>query len=333
MEYSFAYRTYRLPMRTPLRTAHGLWAEREGILIRLEDGNGDVGFGEIAPIPWFGTETLAEAEETCRKFGDRITAAVLDTVPARMGTVRFALAAALGRAGSPSVTPRVPLTALLPAGKAALAALPARLEAGFLSFKWKVGVGTPDEELGLLDELLAVLPAYAKLRLDANGAWSRRQAERWLTRCADRPVEFVEQPVNPTDEAALHGLAEDYPVKLALDESVTRLDEARRWQAEGWPGIYVLKPALAGPLEDLAAWVVATQADVVLSSAIETALGRAAILRFALRHHAVLLRRSPGFGVGEIFGDRRWDGPFLGSVLDESWVASVNPEELWSALA
>jgi O-succinylbenzoate synthase len=269
----------------------------------------------------------------CGKFGDQLTAAALDQVPARMGAVRFALATALGRAGVPSATPRVPLTALLPAGKAALTALSGRLEAGFLSFKWKVGVETPDQELGLLDELLAVLPAYAKLRLDANGSWNRRQAERWLARCADRPVEFVEQPVAPADEAALHGLAEDYPVKIALDESVTRLDEARRWQAEGWPGIYVLKPALAGPLEDMAAWVVATQADVVLSSAIETALGRAAILRFALRHHAVLLRRSPGFGIGEVFGDRRWDGPFLGAVLDESWVAGVNPEELWNALA
>jgi len=333
MEYSFSFRPYRLPLRTPLRTAHGPWTEREGILVRLEDEKGKVGFGEIAPIPWFGTETLAEAEEICRKFGDKVTAEMLDQVPARMGAVRFALAAALSRPGVPSATPRVPVTALLPAGKAALAALPTRIEAGFLSFKWKVGVESPDEELGLLDELVAALPDYAKLRLDANGAWNRQQAGRWLTRCADRPIEFVEQPVAPSDEATLHGLAEDYPVKLALDESVTRLDEARRWQAEGWSGIFVLKPALAGQLEEVAAWVVATQADVVLSSAIETALGRAAILRFALRHHAVLLRRSPGFGIGDVFGDRRWDGPFLGAVMDESWVAAINPEELWNALS
>ena len=41
-------------------------------------------------------------------------------------------------------------------------------------------------------------------------------------------------------------------------------------------GEYELWAALAGPLEDVAAWVVANGADVVLSSAIETALGRAA---------------------------------------------------------
>jgi O-succinylbenzoate synthase len=95
----------------------------------------------------------------------------------------------------------------------------------------------------------------------------------------------------------------------------------------------VIKPAIAGPLEELAAWMLASQADVVLSSAIETALGRAAILRFALRHHTALLQRSPGFGIGEVFGDARWDGAFLGAVLDEGWFKTVNPEELWNALS
>jgi O-succinylbenzoate synthase len=258
----------------------------------------------------------------------------LQQVSNRMGAVRFALAAAQSRpADAWTSAPRVPLTALLPAGRTALAALAARLEAGWLSFKWKVGVETADQELGLLDELLAVMPGYAKLRLDANGAWNRKTAERWLARCADRPIEFVEQPVPPDDESALHGLAEDFPVKLALDESITQLAEARRWQAEGWPGVFVIKPALAGPLDELAAWMVASDADVVLSSAIETALGRAAILRFALRHHTALLRRSPGFGVGELFGDPRWDGPFLGAVLDEGWFKTIDPEAMWNALS
>ena len=39
-----------------------------------------------------------------------------------------------------------------------------------------------------------------------------------------------------------------------------------------------------------------------------------------------------GFGVGEVFGDRRWDGPVLGPVLDRSWVEGVNAEAMWTAL-
>ena len=350
MSYRFSHQPYRLPLRVPLRTAHGAWTERDGIIVRLEDEAGRVGFGEIAPLPWFGTETLAEALEICGKFGSAVDDEVLDAVPVRFGCVRFALAAAKveverglrtrlvksteqqtrPEAGFHPVTTRLPVAALLPAGREALAALPPKLEAGFLSFKWKVGVGAMDDELGILDDLLAALPAYATLRLDANGAWDRRQAAKWLARCAGRPVEFVEQPAKPGDEATLLGLAADYPVTLALDESVTGLAAAQRWQGLGWRGVFVIKPALAGPLEEIATWVAATKADIVLSSAIETALGRSAILHAALS--LPLTKRALGFGVDGIFGDRRWDGPLLGAVLDRSWVEAVNPEELWTAL-
>ncbi len=333
MLYGFQFRPYRLPLRAALRTAHGHWTEREGILIRLESETGQVGYGEIAPISWFGTETLAEAEEICRKFGASVADEVLDAVPARFGCVRFALAQARSGCCQPIVdnqATRLPVAALLPAGREALAVLPAKVEAGYLSLKWKVGVGAVDDELGIFDDLLAALPAYAKLRLDANGAWDRRQAAKWLARCAERRVEFVEQPVKPADEAALLGLAADFPVTLALDESVTGLAAAQRWQAQGWPGVFVIKPALVGPLDELAAWVAATKADIVLSSAIETALGRAAILRAALTQP--LTSRALGFGIDGVFGDRRWDGPFLGPVLDRSWLEGVNPDEMWDFL-
>ncbi len=330
MVYRFDYKTYRLPLRAPLRTAHGPWMEREGIIVRLEDESGRVGFGEIAPIPWFGTETLAGAEETCRKFGAKVASEVLDAVPEQMGCVRFALEQAREQPGKAAATTRLPVAALLPAGGDALKALPVKLGAGFLAFKWKVGVGAVDEELGLLDDLLTLLPAHAKLRLDANGVWNRREAGRWLGRCAGRPVEFVEQPVTPEDEDTLLGLARDFPVTLALDESVVRLAEARRWQGLGWPGVFVIKPALAGSLDELAKWILATKADVVLSSAIETALGRSAILRAALGRS--LTKRALGFGAGDVFGGRRWDGPAIGPLADASCIATNPGEELWNAL-
>ena len=94
--------------------------------------------------------------------------------------------------------------------------------------------------------------------------------------------------------------------------------------------MYVIKPAIAGPLDELAAWAQASKADIVLSSAIETALGRAAILRFAFAHE--LTKRAVGFGVGEIFGDRLWDGPIIGPLIDVGWSTTINPEELWNAL-
>ena len=330
MRYRFSHKTYRRPLARPLRTAHGNWTEREGLVLRLEDENGRAGFGEVAPIPWLGTETLAAAEAACASLGATVADEVLDAVPARLGCVRFALAQARSEPAAPVAATRLPVAALLPAGIAALAALREKLAAGFLVFKWKVGVGALDDELGLLDEILGGMPAHTKLRLDANGGWSRREAAHWLDRCAGRPIEFVEQPVAPVDEDALRGLAEDFPVTLALDESVLHLTDARRWQGLGWPGVFVVKPALAGPLAEVAAWIVATKADVVFSSAIETALGRSAILRLALQPGQTA--RALGFGVDGIFGDRCWDGPHLGPVADVSGIAPDAGAEIWSAL-
>lgn len=330
MSYRFSYKSYRLPLKTTLRTAHGWWAEREGLIVRLEDETGWAGYGEVAPIPWFGTETLREAEAVCDGFGGLVLDQTLDEIPGRFGCVRFALAQARARAPEKTAMQRLPVAALLPAGRNALNGLRGKLESGYLAFKWKVGVGAVDDELGVLDDLLAQLPGHVKLRLDANGAWNRREAARWLTRCAERPIEFVEQPVGTSDEGALPGLAGDYPVKLALDESVVRLAEARRWQDMGWPGVFVIKPALAGRPDEVADWIQATGADVVFSSAIETSLARSAILRMALSRG--LTRRALGFGVGGAFGDRKWDGPEIGPLADESCIEVDGGEALWNAL-
>jgi O-succinylbenzoate synthase len=200
-----------------------------------------------------------------------------------------------------------------------------------LAFKGKVGVGEADDELGLLDDLLARLPAHVKLRLDANGSWTRRQAQQWLQRCADRPIEFIEQPVAPTEVDTLLGLARDYPVTLALDESVVRLNEARRWQGLGWPGVFVIKPALVGPLSELAEWIITSKADVVISSAIESALARHSILRLVLTQS--LTQRALGFGLGEVFGQRTWDGAILGPLADGTLFTANPGEALWNELS
>lgn len=355
MPFLFQHRPYRFPLRAPLRTAHGSWTDREGLLVRIEAADGRVGYGEVAPIPWFGTETLAEAAEVCAGMRGRIGPDVLAAIPEKFGCVRFAVACALesvtdtGALGvtrpSPAIgTPevgrvipnpppssRIPVAALLTAGKAALAELPAKLESGFLAFKWKVAVQRPEEELAIFDDLLSTLPSYAKLRIDANGGWDRRQATRWLERCAERPVELVEQPLAPADVAGLRGLAEDFPVTLALDESVVRLSDARRWQSTGWRGVFVLKPALCGPLREIESWAREAKADIVLSSAIETVVGRAAILRWALR--SGVSKRALGFGIGEAFASYPANGPILGALLDATWGEHLDPPEIWDKLA
>ncbi len=356
MRVRFQFRRYRLAFRAAVRTAHGVWTEREGVIVRVSDEAGNSGLGEAACLPWFGTETVDEAEAACGKFDEWIEAEALGELPVGLVCLRNAVAAARGelaavmvrgtgearRAGEGRVKdpPYLGVAALLPAGRAVLEALGPKAEAGFRVFKWKVGVGDVADELGLFDDVCAALPSGAKLRLDANGAWDRRKAERWLERCADRPVEFVEQPCfaeaaqgeaqQRKAEDVLRGLAEDWPTPIALDESLVSAGDVERWIGDGWRGVWVVKPSLFGDVAGVLAQLEKAKASVVFSSSLETAVGARAALTWAFGWKGEA--RALGFGVWPLFQDARCDGPYAAPFIRPADVARIDAEAVWNAI-
>ncbi len=341
--HRLAYRRYALPLRAPLRTAHGLWTVREGLLLRAESSDGRVGYGEAAPIRGFGRETVDVDETLLQALGDTVDDAWLERVPVEWGALRQALGTALGT--TPTVAARrehLPVAALLPAGIEALKRIEPLAESGFRTFKWKVGVGDAADEIALLDDLLARMPEGGKLRLDANGAWDRRIAERWLARCADYPIEHVEQPIAADDRKAtdlLLGLAGDYPTPIALDESLVGEGDLERWLGAGWPGVFVVKPSLLGDPVSALARLQSARARVVFSSALETAIGAQQALRMAFSWAGEGEAaagggrvRALGFGVWPLFADARFDGPALAPFIRRQDGDRVDAEALWNAL-
>ncbi len=343
------HRRYGLPFRQSVRTAHGLWTEREGILVRVSrrhEGVEQVGWGEAAPIAWFGTETAAEAEAALAGLEGR--AEGLADALARVGPGRPATAAALAAAWADAeaggladaVWPGfLPVAGLLPAGRGALDEAVRKAELGFRVFKWKVGVLPAADERALLDDLLARLPDGSRVRLDANGAWDRRAAEAWLACAAERPIEYVEQPVAPDargmEDLSL-GLAEDYPVKLALDESVNSGRDVERWLGLGWSGVWVLKPALLGEPEPVLARLRKAGADVVFGSALETRVGARAGLRLAFAWAAEVKperRRALGYGVWPLFARNEADGGVAAPFVRREELAAGGAAALWEALS
>src|SRR5439155_210610 len=74
------------------------------------------------------------------------------------------------------------------------------------------------------------------LRLDANGMLSPDGARALLGECAALPIQSLEQPYAAGDSeltAKLRDLYAQTGVPLVADESVCRLDEARRWATSG----------------------------------------------------------------------------------------------------
>jgi O-succinylbenzoate synthase len=341
MSFRLSYRRYSLGFKQPVRTAHGIWSRREGFILRVDASDGYSGYGEIAPIPWFGTETVEQAEEILSGLNGsvdpQIIAGLGNAHPCTAGGLRAAIEGATdagrmteaGKSGD-----FLQVAGLLPAGEACLAKARALSNFGFRTFKWKVGVLAADDERALLDDLLAVLPEGSRLRLDANGAWDRRKAELWLSCCADRPIEHVEQPVAPSSRAAedvLLGLQTDYPTPIALDESLVNDADLDHWAALDWKGVYVVKPLLLADARGRCRFLEKANARVVFSSALETGIGAQHVLALAFAWKGE--RRALGMGVWPLFADSRFDGPSLSPFIRLDEMKAYNPELTWNVLS
>ena len=90
MRLKLEVRRYRRHLKKPLYTGNGALTERNGILIRIEDAEGKVGFGEAAPLKWFGTESFQDAFSFLNAWGNEISPEAWLEVPMSLPCCRFA---------------------------------------------------------------------------------------------------------------------------------------------------------------------------------------------------------------------------------------------------
>ncbi|MGF1566649.1 MAG: o-succinylbenzoate synthase [Nodosilinea sp.] len=335
MPLQLATKAYRRPFRQPLQTAQGLWPWREGLLVQLTDPSGRAGYGEIAPIPWFGNETLEAAWRYCElhrgTISDDLTPG--DDLPATQFGLESALADLQGSPtngelpNSPFALAEPLICGLLPAGEKALTAWLTLVRQGTQTLKWKIGAFPIDEEIGWLGLLMQALPAGCRLRLDANGGLSVPLAERWLGWCdRDRTsspsptLEYLEQPLPPSQFEPMQRLSQTFQTPIALDESVATLTQLEQCERQGWTGRYVIKPAIAGSPRRLRTLCQPLAQRLVFSSAFETVIGRRAALALAMEcYQSVQLSAPPALG----FGTLGW--------FKDDW-DTLTPAQLWARL-
>ncbi|NEO98246.1 MAG: o-succinylbenzoate synthase [Symploca sp. SIO2E9] len=304
--YKFDFYPYSRRFKRPLSTSHGDWHLREGIILRLSDDNGQVGWGEIAPIPWFGSESLQQALDFCNQLSSEITLSNIDNIPSLLPACQFGFESAwesiTAHPKHSSLFPSTPLTYsfLLPTGKAALEAWQIPCNQGHRTLKWKIGVANIEHELKLFEQLTQILPPSVKLRLDSNGGLSTQETHQWL-QLADKSsiVEFLEQPLSPEKFQAMLEISHQYSTPIALDESVATLDKLEACYQQGWRGMVVIKPSIAGSPKRLRQLCQQGEIDAVFSSALETAIGTKAALKLA--SELSKCDRAVGFGVNQYF--------------------------------
>jgi O-succinylbenzoate synthase len=306
------FRLYRRPFCQPLTTHHGTWKVREGIILRLTDIAGNIGWGEIAPLPWFGSETLEAALEFCQSLGGQLTEETILAISAALPACQFGFESAwetLSGKAERQIGKRLNYCYLLPTGEAAITAGKNYQDAG--TFKWKIGILSPEVEMAIFEKLAQVLPAGSKIRLDANGGLAEAEAEAWLALSDSAGiVEFIEQPMPAAAFSQMLALSRVFTTPIALDESVATLQQLGECYQRGWREIFVIKPAIAGSPQRLRQFCRQYPVDLVFSSVFETKIGREAALRLAAE--LISEKRAVGFGINYWFTEE-----------EEGWLAAL----------
>ncbi|MDY6995732.1 MAG: o-succinylbenzoate synthase [Actinomycetota bacterium] len=192
---------------------------------------------------------------------------------------------------------RIPINATVPAVPAAgVADVLARFPGARTA---KVKVAEPGQTLAddvaRVEAVRALVPT---VRVDANGGWSVEEAVcavRALT--ADGPLEYVEQPCATVPELAQVRRRVEAPI--AADESIRKADDPLHVVRSGAADVAVLKVAPLGGVRAMLA--VAEQIDipVVVSSALDSAVGIGAGLVAAGALPS--LPHACGLGTGGLF--------------------------------
>jgi len=278
----FSYSSYSYSFKNPLVTSHGVWRTREGIIVTLQDSTGSIGQGEIAPLQWFGTETLEDALAFCQKLPEEITEDTVTQIPAFLPCCQFAFDSALFHLSHSPVDEskhEFCYTRLLSAGESALD----QLSENIMTYKWKIGVYPCQDEQNIFLDLVKSLSPGCKLRLDANGGMTLQQTKKWLSLMENyqQAVEYLEQPLPTQELEEMLKLSKDYVIPIALDESVAGLGQIEDCYIKGWRGIYVIKPAIAGSVFKLSKICLGLDIDIVVSTVFETQIGRSMSLYLA----------------------------------------------------
>jgi o-succinylbenzoate synthase len=286
----------RLPLRRPFITASGALTAREGVLVFAE-AEGVVGVGEAMPLPFAGTETLAQcvqALEPVQQLEGRALdiEALLAALPALEGApaARFAVETALldlvartrGCPLSALLAERpvrsVEVNAVIDASADAPAQAAAQRDEGFRVFKLKL----TSTAAGLAAAVREVIGAQAELRLDANASWSLAQATQALSGLQSLRPAYCEDPLANIDDVP--ALRRATSVRIAADSWLATATGRARVLSDGLADVCILKPAVLGGLGRALAFAARARAhgmSVVVTTTLEGVVARLAALHLA----------------------------------------------------
>jgi muconate cycloisomerase len=246
-----------LPLAKPLKLSDGTIATAENLLVRVEDTDGHVGWGEAASAPTMTGETPESMLAAVSYMRPQLAGMEVDDLAGfakRLDELMYANSGAKSaidmalydlagkRAGLPvadllggAVRRDLPVLWMLAANDRAadVAAAERMAQSGFLAFKIKVGAAAVADDLARAAAVRAAIGADARISADANQAFTVEDAVRFADGAEAAGLTFIEQPVAGHDLDGMAKTARATPVPIGADEGIHSLADIERHYALG----------------------------------------------------------------------------------------------------
>lgn len=245
MSLDTEFERVELPLENAFTISRGTQETAENVVVRISDDDGNVGVGAAAPSSHYG-ETASTVEtvlpdllNVVEEVGDphqleRIERRMRETIernPAARTAVSIALHDLVCKRVDlplyrywgldPEQTVETSFTIGIDTRERIAEKTQDAVEAGYGILKVKVGTDRDEE----IVETVRENAPDATIRVDANEAWSPREAVRKIERLDDFGVEFVEQPVKAGNPEGMRFVRERAALPIAADESCITLED------------------------------------------------------------------------------------------------------------
>lgn len=179
-----------------------------------------------------------------------------------------------------------------------------KLEKGFYCIKLKIGVNWKSEHTILQKLRQKFTEDQLEIRVDANGGFTKDEAETVLKELADLQIHSIEQPIKAGKWDEMTELCSFTPTPIALDEEligITDYSEKKKLLETIKPQYIILKPALVGGFSGSDEWIsLAEQLNTKwwITSALESNIGLNAISQYTFTKKSNM---PQGLGTGNLF--------------------------------
>ena len=322
----FKVTPFSIPFVKPLQTSGMTYTHREGIWLKLQSEK-FTGVGEAAPLSGFNRETLKEVHYALEGFHQAIDGEdfemdelflLIEVHSQNTPSVRFALETAIYDILAKEE--ELPLAKYLN-NKANVEILVNGLvgvhqpEEGFSVMKVKVGFRNLFDEIENMEYLTKSFGEDIQFRLDANGAFDLPKAIRFCKEMEKFNIDYIEQPLPADNLEDLAELTYHTEIPIAVDESLTDFQSAEKIIEEQAAHVFVIKPMVSGGFTECKKIINLARTEnirVVITSSLETSIGRTACLHLALTNE---ITEACGLATGEVLNEGKPTQPIQGGKI------------------